>query len=59
MNCRKCSGRVLVESNGAGGTILTCQSCGHHEVRNASGQRLLTDDQPSSAPARPRQLVEG
>ncbi len=58
MNCKGCGkGPVLVESTGNGGKKLTCQGCGHHEVVNRDGQRLLTDD----APARPRtrQLVEG
>lgn len=58
-NCR--SERVLVEAVGDGSTRRTCQACGHAEVVNSSGQRLLTDDMASrpQAPSGPRTLTEG
>jgi len=62
MKCSKCgSGSVLVESLGGGSSRRTCQECGHADVVNPGGQRLLTDDLASRPryPGGPRTLVEG
>lgn len=61
MQCIKCkSPRLVVEALGTGVTRSTCQECGHAEVQNAGGQRLLTDDMPGSRRVSvPRPLTEG
>jgi len=59
MKCSQCGGRVLVESAGPNTTRVTCQECGHADIKNQSGQRLLTDDAPQRAPRGPRSLTEG
>lgn len=59
MQCSKCSStKVLVESASPTTSRLICQSCGHIDLVNGTGKRMLTDEvQPPVS--RPRFLSEG
>lgn len=44
MRCPKCgSQNLLMEGVGDGKTKLTCQACGHSEVKDREGRPLLTE----------------
>lgn len=57
MNCPKCNKPMLVESKGNGTKRVQCAPCGIDEVQNQSGQKLLTETQPSAPSIAPRRLL--
>jgi predicted nucleic-acid-binding Zn-ribbon protein len=58
MQCPKCgSTNVLTESLEEGRVKVTCQNCGHSEVKDPQGRQMLTDNMPQ--PDRREYLTEG
>jgi len=58
MKCSRCgSEKVLTEGLDEGRVKITCQNCGHTEIKDQQGRKMLTDDMPT--PDRRQYLTEG
>ena len=48
MKCPKCGGEnLIIENLGNGTKKFSCQGCGHGDIQDSGGRKMLTDEMPS------------